>query len=37
MISIIRSVRETVSERGVTEEDVASEIAAYRAEKNAQP
>lgn len=35
MKSVIESMRETVSERGITEADVAAEIAAYRAEKKA--
>jgi metal-responsive CopG/Arc/MetJ family transcriptional regulator len=35
MKSVIDSMRETVSERGITEADVAAEIAAYRAEKKA--
>ena len=33
MQSVIESIRKTVSDRGITEEDVAAEIAAYRAEK----
>lgn len=36
MKAIIASVRKTVSERGITEEDVEAEIAAYRAEKKAR-
>jgi metal-responsive CopG/Arc/MetJ family transcriptional regulator len=35
MKSVIDSIRSTVSERGITEADVATEIAAYRAEKKA--
>jgi CopG family transcriptional regulator / antitoxin EndoAI len=33
MKSVIESIRKTVSERGITEADVAAEIAAYRTEK----
>ena len=33
MKSVIESIRRTVSDRGITQEDVAAEIAAYRAEK----
>ena len=33
MQSVIESIRKTVSDRGITEEEVAAEIAAYRAEK----
>lgn len=35
MKSVIDSIRRTVAERGITEADVAAEIAAYRAEKKA--
>ena len=34
MTAIVDSMRQVASERGITEEDVAAEIAAYRAEKN---
>lgn len=33
MDSIIESIRKTVRERGITEEDVAAEVAAVRAER----
>jgi len=33
MKSVIESIRRTVSDRGITQEDVAAETAAYRAEK----
>ena len=33
MDSIIESIRETVHQRGITEEDVAAEVAAVRAER----
>ena len=33
LTAIIASVRQTIREQGVTEDDVAAEIAAYRAEK----
>jgi CopG family transcriptional regulator/antitoxin EndoAI len=33
MSAVIESIRETVRQRGITEEDVAAEIAAVRAEK----
>ena len=33
IVTILASVRQTVREQGVTEDDVAAEIAAYRAEK----
>jgi len=36
MDAIIESVRETVRERGITEEDVAAEVAAVRAERRQQ-
>ena len=35
MKSVIESIRKTVSERGITDADIAAEIAAYRAEKKA--
>ena len=34
--TILASVRQTVRDQGVTEDDVAAEIAAYRAEKKQQ-
>jgi CopG family transcriptional regulator / antitoxin EndoAI len=33
MSAVIESIRETVRQRGITEEDVSAEIAAVRAEK----
>ena len=33
MDSVIESIRETVRERGITEEDVAAEVASVRAER----